>query len=96
MNAETSAAIAGFGGIVDALGNQAGTNANLPIINAASRNASSMQSAQLWGSALQSGSSLAGSYLGSQNWSNMGGRSYGGAYKQIGTDFGTYGQKFMP
>jgi len=78
MNAETSAAIAGFGGIVDALGNQAGTNANLPLINAASRNASSMQSAQLWGSALQAGSSLAGSYLGSQKWSNMGERTFGG------------------
>ena len=85
MRAETDAAIAGFGGIANALGNQAGTNANLPIINAASRNASSMQSAQLWGSALQSGSSLAGSYLGNANWSNLGGNRFGGS------GYNTYG-----
>jgi len=62
-----------------ALGNQAATNANIPVMQAAQRNAGAMQSAQLWGSALQAGSSLAGSFLGSQNWSNMGGRSFGGS-----------------
>lgn len=80
MDAENLAAISAFEGITNVLSSAAGTKANLPIINAASRNASAMQSAQLWGSALQAGSSLAGSYLGNANW-NPGGRSFGGGYK---------------
>jgi hypothetical protein len=62
-----------------ALGDSAATQANIPVLNAAQRNAGAMQSAQLWGSALQAGSSLAGSFLGNADWSSLGGgRSYGG------------------
>jgi len=94
MQAQTAYEAAALQAMSGALGDSAATQANIPVMQAAQRNAGAMQSAQLWGSALQAGSSLAGSFLGSQNWSNMGsGRSFGGGYKQIGTDFGTYGQK---
>lgn len=55
------------------------TQANIPLAQAAARQGRAQQSAGIWGSALGSVSSIAGSYLGSQNWSNLGqGRSYGG------------------
>jgi gas vesicle protein len=78
LNAKTSAAIAALNAETAALGGAAATNANLPVIEAAARQGNAMQSAQIWGAALSSASSLAGSYRGSQNWSNVGSRSFGG------------------
>jgi hypothetical protein len=69
------------------------TAANLPVIQAAQRQGGAMQSAQLWGAALQAGTSLAGSYLGSQNFSNMGGRSFGGNRPQQ-LNYGTANNDF--
>jgi hypothetical protein len=80
MQAQAAYEAAALQAMSGALGNSAATQANIPIMQAAQRNAGAMQSAQLWGSALQAGSSLAGSFLGSQNWSNLGGgRSFGGS-----------------
>jgi hypothetical protein len=79
MQAQTAYEAAALQAMSGALGDSAATQANIPVMQAAQRNAGAMQSAQLWGSALQAGSSLAGSFLGSQNWSNMGGRSFGGS-----------------
>jgi hypothetical protein len=78
MNAEAAYNTEAMKAIAGLISGNTATAANLPVISAAQRNAGAMQSAQLWGSALQAGSSLAGSFLGSQNWSNMGGRSFGG------------------
>lgn len=64
------------------------TAANMPVINAAMANGRAQASAQLWGSAFQAGSSLAGSYLGNKNW-NPGARSYGGGFaSQSNTSYG--------
>lgn len=78
MQAKTAYEAAALNATAGALGNVAATQANLPVISAAQNNARSMQTAQLWGSALQAGSSLAGSYLGSQNWNQNTGRTFGG------------------
>jgi hypothetical protein len=74
----TNYEIAGLQAMAGALGGAAATEANIPVMNAAMRQGQNQQTAQLWGSALQAGSSLAGSYLGSQNFNAMPGRSYGG------------------
>jgi hypothetical protein len=67
-----------------ALGSAAATNANLPLINAAGRNAAAMQNAQLWGSAVQSTTSLAGAFAGSGMFSPSARSSYGGGYNTYG------------
>jgi len=72
------------------------TAANLPVIQAAQRQGGAMQSAQLWGAALQAGSSLAGSYLGSQNFSNMGSRSFGTAGPYTGSMSGITPASYRP
>lgn len=101
FSGRTNAAIAGMqatagfesnalGAITGALGSAAGTNANIPVLNSAMRNASNQNTAQLWGSALQAGSSLAGSYLGSQNWNANAGRTFGGGYKPNPTGWGNF------
>ena len=78
MNAEAAyntEAMRAMAGMIQ--GNTA-TAANLPVIQAAQRQAGANASAQMWGSAFQSGSSLAGSFLGNMNWSNLGGNRFGG------------------
>ena len=84
MQAQTQYEIAALQAMSGALGNSAATQANIPVMQAASRQGQAMQSAQIWGAALQTGSSLAGSYLGSQNFSNMGGRTFGGGFGSPG------------
>lgn len=78
MQAKTSYEIAALNAMTGALGETAATKANIPIIEAAQSNQAAMQSGQIWGAALQAGSSLAGSYLGSQNWNANAGRTFGG------------------
>jgi hypothetical protein len=78
MQAQTGFETAALGAMSGMIGSNTATQANIPVMNAAMRQGQNQQTAQLWGSALQAGSSLAGSYLVSQNWSNMGGRSFGG------------------
>ncbi len=63
-----------------ALGEVAATQANLPFANAALRQGQSQQNAQIWGAALQAGSSLAGAYLGNQNWNAMPNRTSSASY----------------
>lgn len=63
-----------------ALGDVAATKSNIPILQAGQRQAGANASAQMWGSALQAGSSLAGSFLGNANW-NSSARGYGGGYR---------------
>ena len=79
MQAQTAYEAAALQAQAAMISGNTATAANIPVMQAAQRQGRAMQSAQLWGSALQAGSSLAGSYLGSQNWSNLGGgRTYGG------------------
>jgi hypothetical protein len=74
---------AALGAMSGALGDVAATQANLPFARAAMQQGQAQQSAQIWGAALQAGSSLAGAYLGSQNFNAMPGRSFGGNYTQM-------------
>lgn len=77
MQAQAAYEQAALAAQAGAMGNAAATQANIPIMQAAQRQAGANASAQMWGSAFQAGSSLAGSYLGNANW-NQGGRSFGG------------------
>lgn len=79
MQAQAAYEAAALQAQAGAMGNAAATQANIPIMQAAQRQAGANASAQMWGSALQAGSSLAGSYLGNANW-NQGGRTFGGGY----------------
>ena len=83
MQARTAYESNALSAMATASGNVAATQANIPIMQAAQRQAGANASAQMWGSALQAGSSLAGSYLGSQNWNANAGRTFGGnTYQQ--------------
>lgn len=63
-------------------GGNTATAANIPLARAAASQGRAQQSAQLWGSAFNTVSSLAGSYLGNQNW-GQGGRSFGMSSSQM-------------
>jgi hypothetical protein len=93
---KTNYEIAGLQAMAGALGGAAATEANIPMMNAAMRQGQNQQTAQLWGAALQAGSSLAGSYLGSQNFNAMPGRSFGTAGPYTGSMSGITPASYRP
>jgi hypothetical protein len=70
-----------------AAGNVAGTMANIPMQQMANSQARGAQTAQMWGSALSAGASLAGSFLGSGMFQSAPRTPYGGSGGAVGAGF---------
>lgn len=96
MNAITDYEKAGLAAMSNIIGDTTATAANLPLVNASMAAGAAKNSAQTWGSVFQTGASLAGSFLGNQNWSGLGQGRTGFGGKTLNSDFGRYAQQFMP
>jgi hypothetical protein len=84
MSTNAAAQIAAAQMEAQAAGGAAATLSNIPIQQMQMQMGNNAASAALWGSAIQSGSALAGSYLGSQNWNTNTNRSYGAGLMSTG------------
>ncbi len=76
MGLQAAAAIAAMQAEATAAGGAAQGGVSLALQQMMVDQGNRQAAANLWGSAIQSGVSMAGSYLGSQNWNTMGGRGY--------------------
>ena len=77
MAAQAAAAIAAMQAEASAAGGAASGGVSLALQQMQVDQGNRQAAANLWGSAIQSGVTLAGSYLGSQNWNKMPDRGYG-------------------
>lgn len=69
--------------MAEGLGSSAATNANIPLLQAAENNSRSQAAAQIWGSAINSGASLAGAFAAnSRGFSAMPNRNVGSYWSQ--------------